>query len=49
MNSLLKTPEQRKSNLTPDVNRRKNRMQSVSSYNDSHSEFDNNGSVMLGI
>ncbi|CAD8167742.1 unnamed protein product [Paramecium pentaurelia] len=49
MNSLLKTPEQRKSNLTPDINRRKNRMQSVSSYNDSHSELENNGSVMLGI
>ncbi|CAD8087039.1 unnamed protein product [Paramecium sonneborni] len=50
MNSLLKTPEQRKSSLAPDINRRKSRMQSVSSYNDSHSEIDfNNGSVMLGI
>ncbi|CAD8098226.1 unnamed protein product [Paramecium sonneborni] len=49
MNSLLKTPEQRKSNLTPDIHRRKNRIQSVSSYNGSHSEMENNGSVLLGI
>ncbi|KAM3134807.1 hypothetical protein pb186bvf_013132 [Paramecium bursaria] len=49
-NSLLKTPEQKPmSSLTPDSQRRKLRLASISSYNDSQSEIDNNYSVMLGI
>ncbi|CAD8165667.1 unnamed protein product [Paramecium octaurelia] len=49
MNSLLKTPEQKRSTLTPEIHRNKGRMQSMSSYNDSVSEIDFNNSVLLGI
>ncbi|CAD8068235.1 unnamed protein product [Paramecium primaurelia] len=49
MNSLLKTPEQKKSTLTPEIHRKKSRIQSISSYNDTISDLDFNNSVMLGI
>ncbi|CAD8084386.1 unnamed protein product [Paramecium primaurelia] len=49
MNSLLRTPEQKKSTLTPEINRKKNRIQSISSFNDTISDIDFNNSVLLGI
>ncbi|CAD8098732.1 unnamed protein product [Paramecium sonneborni] len=49
INSLLKTHEQKKSTLTPEIHRKKGRIQSISSYNDTISDIDFNNSVLLGI
>ncbi|CAK85816.1 unnamed protein product (macronuclear) [Paramecium tetraurelia] len=49
MNSLLRTPEQKRSTLTPEIHRKKGRIQSISSYNDTISDIDFNNSVLLGI
>ncbi|CAD8166792.1 unnamed protein product [Paramecium octaurelia] len=49
MNSLLKMPDKKRSTLTPEINRKKNRLQSISSNNDTVSDNDFNNSVLIGI
>ncbi|CAK81420.1 unnamed protein product (macronuclear) [Paramecium tetraurelia] len=48
-NQLRKMPDKKRCTLTPEINRKKNRLLSVNSNNDTVSDNDFNNSIMIGI
>ena len=49
MNPLIKMPDKKRTTLTPEINRKKNRLLSINSNNDTVSDNDFNNSIMIGI
>ncbi|CAD8170774.1 unnamed protein product [Paramecium pentaurelia] len=49
MNPVIKMPDKKRTTLTPEINRKKNRLLSISSNNDTVSDNDFNNSIMIGI